>query len=144
MNQYTLTVNENQAMLIAQALELVSRIQIGQWHEFIDWLPQQHLFCRHNLREKLQPVMAEHFRKARPEGCQYPIDGWGSHYGIYSDFVRDTARAAWDLQKTIQHRLAWDRNPEGGFTVDFDKPAHAGKEPLATIVRVEKENEPSN
>ena len=134
---YTLTITENQARLIAQALELVSRVQMGQWPEFIDWLPHRHLFDWHDLREKLQPVMSEHFRKAKPEGCQYAIDGWGSHYGIYSEFIPDTARVAWDLQKVIQHRLAWDRNPEGGFTVDFDKPAHAGKEPLAIIKLVE-------
>lgn len=137
MTTYTMTITENQARLIAQAIELVSRIQIGQWYEFIDWLPQQHLFCGHNLREQLQPVMSEHFRKTKPEGCQYAIDGWGRHYGIYSEFVRDTARVAWDLQKVIQHRLAWDRNPEGGFTVDFDGPHHVGEEPLAIIKRVE-------
>ena len=66
MNQYTLTVNENQAMLIAQALELVSRIQIGQWHEFIGWLPPTKKVCHHSLREQLKPVMSEHIRKTRP------------------------------------------------------------------------------
>ena len=138
MNSYTITVTEKQAKLIAQALDLVSRLQMGQWPEFIDWLPQQHLFNRHELREKIQPIMAEHFRKARPEGCQYPIDGWNNNYDIHSEFVRDAARVAWDLQKVIEHQLAWDHSPNGGITVDFDGPVHAGKEPLATIVKVEK------
>ena len=39
MTTYTITVTENQARLIAQAMDLVSRIQMGQWYEFIDWLP---------------------------------------------------------------------------------------------------------
>ena len=30
MKAYTLTVNENQARLLSQALEIVTRIQIGQ------------------------------------------------------------------------------------------------------------------
>ena len=134
---YHLTITESHARLIAQAMDLVSRIQIGQWHEFIGWLPPTKKFCHHSLREQLLPVMAEHFRKTKPEGCPYPIDGWGSHYGIHSPFVPDTARVAWDLKKVIEHRLAWDRNPEGGFTVDFDGPHHVGGEPLAIIKRVE-------
>lgn len=133
MTTYNLTITESQARLIAQALDIVSRVQIGQWHEFIDLLPQQWEFCRHTLREQLQPVMSEHFRKTKPAGCPYPIDGWGSHYGINSGFVPDTARVAWDLKKVIEHRLAWDRNPEGGFTVDFDGPHHVGAEPLAIM-----------
>ena len=135
MTKYTITVTENQARLIAQALDLVSRLQMGQWSEFIDWLPHQRQFCRHNLREQIQPIMSEHFRKTKPEGCQYAIDGWGGHYGVYSEFIPDTARVAWDLQKVIEHRLAWDRQPEGGFTVDFDGPRHVGGEPLAKIVK---------
>lgn len=137
MTTYTMTVTENQARLITQAMDLLSRIQIGQWYEFIDWLPPTKEFCRHSLREQLQPVMSEHFRKTKPEGCQYAIDGWGRHYGIHSPFVPDTARVAWDLKKVIEYRLAWDRNPEGGFTVDFDGPQHVGEEPLAIIKRVE-------
>ena len=72
----TLTITESHARLIAQAMDLVSRIQIGQWHEFIGWLPTTKKFCHHSLREQLLPVMSEHFRKTRPEGCPYPIDGW--------------------------------------------------------------------
>ena len=137
MTTYTMTITENQARLIAQALDLASCIQTGQWPEFVAWLPHQHQFCRHDLREKLQPIMAEHFRKTKPVGMCYPIDGWGSSYGIYSEYVPDTARVAWDLRKVIEHRLAWDRNPEGGFTVDFDGPVHAGSEPLAIMKRME-------
>ena len=137
MNTYVLTITENQAMLIAQAMDLVSRIQIGKWHEFIDWLPPTKDFCHHSLREKLHPAMAEHFRKTKPEDCQFPIDGWASHYGIRSEYVPDTARVAWDLKKVIEHRLAWDRNPEGGATVDFYGPRHLGGEPLAIIKRVD-------
>ena len=42
--------------------------------------------------------MAEHFRKTKPKGCLYPIDGWGSHC-IHSPFVPDTARVVWDLKR---------------------------------------------
>ena len=135
MSTYNITVTENQARLIAQAMDLVSRIQMGQWYEFIDWLPPTKNFCRHHLREQLQPVMSEHFRKTKPADCPFAIDGWGSHYGIHSEYIPDTARVAWDLQKVIEHRLAWDRQPEGGFTVDFDGPRHVGGEPLAKIVK---------
>ena len=39
-----------------------------------------------------------------------------------------------DLHRVILHRLAWDREPQGGKGVFFDKPTSTvGKEPLATI-----------
>ena len=136
MKTYTLTVNENQARLLSQALELVARVQTGQWHEFIDWLPQQEKVNHHDLREQLMPIMRQHFANAKPESANWTIDGWASHYGILSEHVEDTARVAWDLQKVIDHCLAWDNNPEGGYTVDFDGPRHVGKQPLATMKRV--------
>lgn len=136
MKTYTLTVNENQARLLSQALELVTRIQIGQWHEFIDWLPQQKKINHHSLREQLMPIMRQHFANAKPDGAEWTIDGWNSHYGIMSEHIEDTARVAWDLQKVIDHCLAWDNNPEGGYTVDFDGPHHVGQQPLATMKRV--------
>ena len=136
MKKYTLTVNENQARLLSQALELVTRIQIGQWHEFIDWLPQQKKIDHHNLREQLMPIMRQHFASARPDGAEWTINGWDSHYGILSEHVEDVARVAWDMQKVIDHCIAWDSNPEGGYTVDFDGPHHVGQQPLATMKRV--------
>lgn len=135
MDTYNLTINEKQAQVIAQALDLASRIQMGQWCEFIEWLPPQNRFCVNDLREQLQPIMDKHFAEAKP----IPIRGWGSHYSIHSPYVHDTARVAWDLQKVIEHRLAWDRNPSGGITVDFDGPHCVGSEPQAVMEKVNRD-----
>ena len=139
MDTYNLTINEKQAQVIAQALDLASRIQMGQWCEFIEWLPQQRRFCGNDLREQLQPIMNKHFAEAKPDECPQPIRGWGSHYSIHSPYVHDTARVAWDLQKVIEHRLAWDRNPSGGITVDFDGPHCVGDEPIAVMEKVNRD-----
>ena len=47
-------------------------------------------------------------------------------------------RIAWDIQQVIRHRIAWDRNPKGNITVDFDSPLKTSDEQLPII---EEDNE---
>lgn len=49
----------------------------------------------------------------------------------------EDALIAHDIHDVIRHQLAWDRNPEGGFTVDFDKPYQESKEALPVFKRVQ-------
>lgn len=58
----------------------------------------------------------------------------GAYHGIHSRTITDNARIAYDIEQVIRHRLAWDRQPEGGFQVDFDEPARSSSScSLATI-----------
>lgn len=59
----------------------------------------------------------------------------GASYGIHSKEIPDGARIAWDIQQVIRHQLAWDRHPEGGMGVSFDKPMQSSEQPLPLIER---------
>ena len=81
------------------------------------------------------------------------INGWNSSLGVGSDKSAPDTDEAFDLNAVIRHRLAWDRAVDMGITdgttrnwdamfgVDYDDPMHWGKEPLATIAEVGKEDE---
>lgn len=57
---YTLTLTSTQAALIGAACDLISRLGIGQWPEFIRHMPGDLAFSGfHEARERLQPVMTD-------------------------------------------------------------------------------------
>lgn len=55
------------------------------------------------------------------------LHGLGHHYGVGHDH---TADEAWDMHEVIRHALAYHRDPEGGYTVDFREPMNWSGEPL--------------
>ena len=124
MNRYTLTCSAEQAALLVRALDLYSRIGIGQFEEILNVYDAQHTM-EVSLRQDARLAINE--AKAL---AGHPDSG---SYGIHSPEVRDEFRAAFDLQRVIRHRLAFDRKPEGDIMVDFDTPYQISKTPLATI-----------
>lgn len=146
--KYTITVTEHQARIISEACDLLARLGIGQWPEFINYMPDPLAFTgRDDAVEALRPVMADLLRQYSPAGAY--IDGYQSHLGIFNELAARGAREAWDLHQVIRHRMAWDRAIAEGLTdgttrnwtggmmgVDYDEPMHAGSEPLAVIGEV--------
>ena len=124
--KYTLTMNEEQAQLLVKALDLYSRIGIGQFEEVLQvYDPTAKLSpgTRDDIRQQLD------FAKA---AAGHPANG---SYGIHSPEVRDEFRAAYDIQQVVRNRLAYDRKPEGNpSSVHFDEPRQISKVPLPTIV----------
>lgn len=124
MKNYTLTVNERQAQIIAAALDLYSRIGIGQFEEVLqvyDPLAKLDLQTRERIRAGLNIAKVE---------AGHPTSG---SYGITNSAVDDQFRVAYDVRQVVRHRLAFDRQPQGGMGVDFDTPHPTGAEPLASI-----------
>lgn len=143
--KYTITVTERQARIISDACDLVARMGIGQWPEFIHHLPGIERMKWNDIREDLMPIMS---------GYLVPtlgIDGWNSSLGVGSDKSAPDTDEAFDLHAVIRHRLAWDRATDNGITdgvtrnwpammgVHYDEPMHWGKEPLAGIAAREVE-----
>jgi hypothetical protein len=58
-----------------------------------------------------------------------------AHWGITSKKIPEESRIAFDLEQVIRHRLAWDKKPEGGHTVDFHEPHSWSNCPLAKITK---------
>ncbi len=128
--KYSLTLSEHQADIVIRALDLYTRIGIGQFEEV------EHVYSRTNLAADWKT--AERIRA----GLNIAKEAAGHHpngsYSIHNDKVDDNFRAAYDIQQVIRHRLAWDRQPEGSprYHVHFDAPQQISKEPLPTIEKV--------
>jgi len=135
MNEYKITVTERQADIIIDALDLWSRMHMGQWNEILMFAKNHD--CRFEA-EKLIDVL-------RFICGMLPGRSPSGYYGIHSKEISDSARVAWDLQQVIRHRLSWDRDPEGGWTVNFDTPMQScEEEPLARIEKMEKAEQEAN
>lgn len=125
---YILKITEDQAKIISKALDLYSRIFMGQFKEILDfqfgWKMEleDHEWCR----KALQTV------KRVATGLEN-----NAYYGIFSEKISNKARAAYDIHQVIRNKLAWDNNPNGGITVNFDKPINTSAMPLPDIKKVE-------
>lgn len=139
MKTYTITLTEKQAQTISAACEVLARLGIGQFRDALEYLPLKEPFpgIWHDEMQRigkiLQPMML------------HDIDGWNSSLGIYHPQVRPNILVAWDIHKTIRHRLSWDAAIERGDTdgttrdwskmmgVNYDEPSKASTEPLPVI-----------
>ncbi|MDD3070866.1 MAG: hypothetical protein PHX88_06690 [Methanoculleus horonobensis] len=119
MTTVTLTLTEEQAYTLWEALETYNSLMIGRFSAVTDLF-----LARHFDRAAAAAVLQEARQTVMPE-----LDPRGYH-GIESKEVREQARVAFDVEQVLRHALAWHRHPEGGITIDFDKPYQTGPEPL--------------
>lgn len=141
MSKYTLTLNEEQAQIISKALDMYSRIGIGQLETVID-----HPEIIKRIFDGSAQV--ESFPSAR--NLMYPakkiLFGYDTNAsaGIYSREVLDCNRVAWDIKKVIDHRISWDKAgnpPERNWStmmgVSYDDPSQSSEIPLPEFKKVD-------
>jgi len=163
--KYTLTMDEKTFDLLVWALDLYSRIYLGQLEEVLWTIQNDPAFPTKDLSRRIvqlealaqlvqlaqRPLQSDalddkykvaNFARDLLNVVRALVTGFpaGASYGIHSPEVDDRARQAYDIQQVIRHRLAWDRNPEGGITVNFDSPMRTSTEQLELpfFVRNEK------
>jgi hypothetical protein len=124
---YHLSMTELQAQVIINALELYSRIGMGQLQEIV------YVLRMNSSPGAIDFDALDKVEKLAREASSYFMKGSGGYYGISSNKINDSFRVAWDIQQVIRYRLAWDRNPEGGIQVHFDEPYKTSAEELAII-----------
>lgn len=123
-------LNEAQMRVIADALELYTRIRLGQIEEVIEpWL-----FAKRGDSFDQTPELLD-FARYQIGLAKQALTGFTptASWGIGAEEVPNAARVAIDVRDVIKNFLAWERKPEGGHTVDFHKPMHWGSEPLPTV-----------
>jgi len=122
--KYNLTLTEQQAGILCDALDLYARIGIGQFEEIL------HIFNFTKVAPEHRDTVEILLLSAKEE---IGLPKNGSH-GIHHPEVNDKFRAAFDLKQVVRNKVAWDRNPAGGIQVQFDTPNQTSEEtPLATI-----------
>lgn len=127
--KYIIEMNEEQLVTVNTALEFYARMMIGQWQEIgthcLDFADDD--YCE--KKEKLDEGLAKLRPIAFPD---LPADLSASH-GV---MAVDKALSAWEIYEVLRNRLAWTKNPEGGWSVDFQKPiSFSGKELVKCTVK---------
>jgi len=126
----TITLSDKQANVLVGALDLYSRILIGQLENVEEVLR----FSYHDLSlDKLTQV------KGLFDAAKSLLFGFGggASYGIHNHKVPDAARQAFDLLQGIRNTVARAKKPEGGFQVCYDTPRQTSLEEKLPEVVVE-------
>lgn len=143
--RYTLEVNETQLKTIMAATELLSRVTGGQWQEMVDWLPLKTSIdwsALHDDVDTMTELLSYHMKDN--------IDGRSSAFGVGNPKCHEYHDIAYDIKKTIEHKVSWERAVEEGLvesedsprdwskmmTVNYDKPMNFSGQPLPKITRV--------
>ena len=134
---YRLVINREQAGTIRRALDMWSRIGMGQLAEILEHPDlQSRMWSGSERPEKLRAAL---------DSLKHDIFGLdaGAYHAIHSKLVHDDNRIAWDLLQVLRHRMAWDyagnppvRDWATMLAVDFDPPSRSSRLPLATIHHV--------
>jgi len=126
--RYEISVSEKQARVMMDALNLFSRIGIGQLREVLRHPQYENKLIHDNETYRYSQRLLDQVKER--------LTGFETHasYGISSPEVHDDSNIAYDLLQVIRHRLSWDRNPDGGIEVYYDTPIQYSKEELAEIL----------
>lgn len=117
----TLSFLQSDALLLAGALDNLSRYGLGQWGVFAEGLR----WCT------LLPNSVTTFDYAEQEEFESAVNvlkgealgfGAGASWGIHGPGTHSSCPLLWRIYKAISHRISWDQNPAGGMGVNFDEP----------------------
>lgn len=118
MKKYLLEIDEEQAKVLVRACDLLSRVHGGQLDTIVHVLLTGGGCANGGCTiDHLTPIQINTLQDTL--GSLRPLL---PQQAIMSPKISDEARTAYDLQQVIRHRLAWDNNPDGGATVDFNTP----------------------
>lgn len=145
-------INDEQAYVIVEALDLFSRVLIGQAEEVGGVMNRYNV---NMLDSEVVGDVGKQYTQHKPDKKAYEehhdfsdairslkhtllgIHSNGS-YGIHSDVVHDNARVAYDVQQVLRNYLAWKHHKgdsvAGTIGVSFDKPYQTSKLELPKIV----------
>lgn len=118
--KWSLEINHEQALVLKNALDFYSRIQMGQLEEVYHVAVMALNKYKSVSREDMDRAVRQLKKVLFPELME------NSSHGIHSEKINDLARVAWDLQQVIRNRLAFDLHPPENdqlpWNVDYDTP----------------------
>ena len=129
----TVTMNREYAGILMRACEFYSRVMCGQYDEISFDVADLQLLKIYEEQGKVALHEAFHgiidrrnkaedvLREAR--AMQFPELYPNAHYGLG---YTKTTDMAFSIYACVRHALAWHEHPEGGITVNFNKPRDMG------------------
>lgn len=124
---YQLEFTDNEIRIVLNALDLYSRIWIGQYDQIL-W--DLRWYRKYNQLDALDESLRRKMKDMRNiilPGLQG--DSLSASYGIFSPDRDVKAAVAYDMQQEFRYRRAWFLSPNGGYTVDFRKPLPCEDDP---------------
>lgn len=115
---YQLTITKTQLEIINKAVAIYGRLTKGTMVEVSEVLPLRDSVNEYDIEIKLRESILDSLDVNK-------ID-------------LNHANIARDLHKVIRHKLAYEEYPQGGVTVNFDKPFKSSSEPLATLINLDE------
>jgi len=125
--KYQLTISEKQANVITMALELFTRIGLGQLERILDHPQYSRKIINDNISYEETKELLYKVKSVLTGYDRY------ASYGIGNENVHESCIVSYDITQVIRHRLIWDKKPEGGITTDFEEPTQFSNEELAKI-----------
>jgi len=133
-----LHLNEPQARVLVDALDVYSRLHMGQVGTAVMDVVRSDLryldrVSKNGGASKLRDLLC-------PAGSILTGMPGNASWGITNPETNDTARVAYDIQQVVRSTLAWAKDPDGKNkgTIDYDEPLHTSQQPLP-LCEVEKE-----
>jgi len=109
------TLTPEQVLVLNDALDVYSRIHIGQFHR-----------VREEFLTKLDPAaisrMDAFLFSAREEAFPELVHGPNQSHSMSSREVKEVGKIAYDIKQVVRVADAFAKNPEGGQTVNFNMP----------------------
>lgn len=127
--KYVLELSREQAIMVEDACELYARLRIGQFE---------------NITEKILDIRTKDYCASRDTANDILkvaacIILGRNVYGQPEGKKDKLHNRAWNIYTAIRYKRAWHDNPEGGYSVCFDKPHPWGGEPVPKCTIVESE-----
>ena len=143
MKKLQVEMTLEQARVINQALDLFSRVYMGQLENITT---MARMFDINAFNEEQEANKWEHYETASyymgkvKEELGFNVN---SSWGIYSPECNQVARDAWDIQQVLRYYEAWVRdgfdpntdvlNTSGKFQVQYNEPTMVKKENMINV-----------
>lgn len=124
MTKFTISVDENQARAISQALDFYTRISLGQFEEIerlirYGKIPSGCRVSANDINTKI--AIAEKVGGYLKEAKAVLGHSYNGSWGIFSEEVPLTAKRCYEIQKVIDKTVAISHNPDPKFRgVNYD------------------------
>lgn len=116
---------------VSVACEVLARLQVGQIRTAVEYLPTSGYWSYSSRVDNMWDV------DARIKKLLFGLDP-STSLGVGHREASWEKDVAFSTHMVIRHRLSWDERPEGGMTVNFDRPMNwYSKVPLVVITKVD-------
>ena len=134
---WKIELSDTQVSVIQKALEMYSRLLMGQISTVLEAFPD----LSWDDRQQIHKFARQYIFKE--------LDSPNAFYSICNgDKIGENAQVAWDIQQVVRQAVSWHRAGkklgvdkrdwgDSMWGVNFDDPSQTGSEPLCKIERVE-------